>query len=61
MLIEIDGDEMHFQTLTTGGGTVDKGTLFAREKSASPDLKSEAASEPVSSSQQSEKSKTGER
>lgn len=32
MLIEISGDEMHFQTLTTGGATVDKGTLLRREK-----------------------------
>ncbi len=36
MLLEISGDEMHFQTLTTSGATVDKGTLVRSEKLGSP-------------------------
>ena len=58
MLVEIDGDEMYFQTVTTSGATVDKGMFAARGKSASPNLKTDTRSEP-GSSQQSQKPGTG--
>jgi predicted phosphodiesterase len=38
MIVEIDGDDMHFQTITDRGQTVDSGTI-RREKPAAPPKK----------------------
>lgn len=62
MLIEITGDEMHFQTLTTSGATVDKGTAVRREKLRSQqNLATEAAppsKRPADSTSRSDKTKS---